>query len=188
MPIRKLTHAVLLSAFVVSALAVPAVARGQTARLASAAERALVRRAWSRAVGNRVTSRTVVRRAESRALPALARDLRNHNVGKVVKLPASRTVARYTTLSRARVELGRGVPPMRHLTSRGGAGRPLSGTSAARVLGLARKPAARLTVRVPKGQPVILNRIPGGAPGRGELVSPKRIPASAVKRIVAIKK
>ena len=180
---RALSSIVLALAVVV----VPSVAEAQTGRIARAAERSIVR-GVSRLSVSRTASRTIARPSAMRTLSTLARDRRNHDLARVMRLPASRTVSRYTTLARARGELRRGVPPMRHLTSRGGPGRPWSSATAARTLGLARKPAARLTIRVPKGQPVLLNRIPGGAPGRGELVSPKRIPPSAVNRLVVLSK
>jgi len=135
----------------------------------------------------KAASRALVRRSAPRVGALLARDLRNHRTARVVRLAAPRTVFRYTSLQRARGAIRRGIPAMRHLTSRGGAGRPLGSVSAARALGLSRRPAARLTVRVPKRQPVIFNRIVGGGAGRGEIVSPKRIPAAAVKRVVRVR-
>lgn len=172
----------------VAFLLVPTFAEAQASRAAGAAGRAVVRRVATRATAGRALSRAAASGTETRALSTLARDLRNHRTGKVVKLPAGRTVSRYTTLAEGRAELRRGIPPMRHLTSRGGPGRPLNAANAKQVLGLQRKPGAVLKVHLPKGQPVILNRIPGGAPGRGELVSPRRIPPSAVKRLVPLGK
>jgi hypothetical protein len=172
-----------------TSLQFPGVAYAQAARrVASAAERSIARRIGSKVLVRRAATRTTAKGVERKAGSILARDMRNHKLGNVVRLPSPRTVTRYTTVSRGRSELRRGIPAMRHMTSRGGPGRPLNSSSATRALGLARKPTARLTVRVPKGQPVILNRIPGGAPGRGELVSPRRLPPSAVKRLVKLSK
>lgn len=118
---------------------------------------------------------------------AYALDLKNHSTAAVRPLPHPRTVFRYTTRDRARDEAQRGIGALRHMTSVAGPGRPLGSSAAARRYGLATLPTARETIRLRPGQPVILNKVPGGSPGRGELVSPQAVAPGDIVRVVPIR-
>jgi hypothetical protein len=106
---------------------------------------------------------------------------------RVRPLPKDRTVFRYTSKERAREELRGGLPPGSHMTSRGGAGRPLTPEHAQRRYGLPQKPEVRETVRLPKGQPTRSNRSIGGAPGVGETTSSKRVRPEAIKKVTPLR-
>lgn len=136
----------------------------------------------------RGAGRAVTRRAAPWMARAMARDLTNHRAASVRKLVAPRTVFRYTSRSAARTELKRGIAPFHHMTSRGGAGRPLGAVAAARRYALPALPQVRETIRLPGGQRVILNKVPGGAAGRRELVSRDRVWPPGISHIVRLKK
>jgi hypothetical protein len=136
----------------------------------------------------RGAARAVARRAAGRVEAAWARDLRKHAARRVVRLAKPRTVFRYTTATEARSVHRSGLGPMTHMTSKGGAGRPMNGTTARRTLGLQRRPSARVTLQLPKNQPVKIGKVQGGGPGRGEMVSTRRVPPSALRRVVPIRK
>lgn len=134
-------------------------------------------------------ARSAVARGTSQALRrAMLRDVRNHRLARPRALATDRTVFRYTSLRQAAVEQRHGLAPMRHMTSVGKAGRPMSGDSARRVFGLRRPAAVRETIRLRRGQRVLLNKVQGGVPGRGELVSPRGIDRSAILRVVRLRK
>lgn len=111
------------------------------------------------------------------------RDLRTKS--RVLDRP--RTVYRYVPAPRARVELHRGIPAGKHMTSRRAIGRPLGGSRARQVYGLPKKPGAVETVRIPDKQPVRFNKVMGGARGRGEITSPKGLPPTAVRATHLVK-
>jgi hypothetical protein len=134
----------------------------------------------------RSTAKALARRSSSRTAAALARDLRNHEMRRVIPLARPRTVFRYTSPAGAQSALKRGLPPLRHMTSRGGPGRPMSAAVAKRALGLRRLPGRRLTIRLPKGQPVIVNKVQAGGRGRGEIVSPLRVDGKRIARAVRV--
>ncbi len=94
-----------------------------------------------------------------------------------------RTVYRYVPSPTARLEAKRGIAPGKHMTSRPARGRPLGATRAQQAYGLPKKPGAVETVRIPAKQPVRLNKVLGGAPGRGEATSPKHLPPEAVRSV-----
>jgi hypothetical protein len=98
-----------------------------------------------------------------------------------------RTVFRYTTRRQMQRELRRGIAPGRHMTSRARPGRPLTADRAARRYGLPAKPEVREAVRLNPGQPARLNRALAGERGRGELTSPRRVPAEAIRRVVPLR-
>ncbi len=98
-------------------------------------------------------------------------------------LARPRTVYRYVPGPRAKREVRRGISPGRHFASRPAIGRPLSGSRAKQVYGLPQKPGAVETVRIPAKQPVRLNKVLGGARGRGEITSPKPLPSSTVRAV-----
>lgn len=134
----------------------------------------------------RSAARAAARRAAPRMARALAKDLVNHRNAPVGKLAAPRTVFRYTTRGLAAKDAAKGIAPFRHLTSRGGPGRPLSAANAAKRYGLPRRPDVRETIRLGRGQTVILNKAQAGRRGVGEAVSPRRIDRSAIKRVVVL--
>ncbi len=115
-----------------------------------------------------------------------ARDARIHARTLVRPLEQPRTVFRFTSKSEAARSLRTGVAPDRHLTAGGGAGRPLGAAAATRRYGLPRPPEARITIRLPKGQPVQPHKVVGGARGVGTIASPRGIPAQSVRRVVPI--
>jgi len=99
-------------------------------------------------------------------------------------LASERTVFRYTTPTQAARDARDGVSAGLHMTSRGGPGRPLSGTAARERFGLAGVPTVRETIRLPKGQSVKIGKAIGGKPGVGELTPSTRVPAASIKRAV----
>lgn len=139
----------------------------------------------------RLVGRSVVKTAVRRATPAMvrsfAKDLANHKSGLVRAAMKARTVFRYTTRSRAAQELRRGLPSFRHMTSKAGGGRPLGGRSASARFGLPIKAEVRETIRIPRGHPLIANKVQAGARGVGELVSPKRLPKNAIVRVIPLR-
>jgi hypothetical protein len=143
-----------------------AIGRGAAKSLARATGRGAERSAI------RTPARALLRRDH-------ARDLRT--VPKSLARP--RTMYRYAPAPRAKVEVRRGIPPGRHLASRRAVGRPLGARRAQKVYGLPKKPGAVETVRIPAKQPVRVNKVIGGAPGRGEVTSPNRIPAGAIRSV-----
>lgn len=124
----------------------------------------------------------------TRLAKVLRGDWLRDRVTRVRPLPKGRTVFRYTTRAQARQELRQGILPGRHLTARGTPGRPLSGVLAQRRYGLPQPPAVRETLRLPKGQFVRPNKVLGGAPGVGEITSPRRIPPTAITRVIPLHK
>lgn len=101
-------------------------------------------------------------------------------------LAGPRTVYRYTTAQRARRDLAAGLAPGTHMTSRGGAGRPLSPDAAMRRLGLPTRPEVRETIVLPSGTLVRQNKVWRGQRGIGELTSPERLPPSVIRRVVQL--
>jgi len=101
-------------------------------------------------------------------------------------LPKDRSVHRYTTKERAKEEVKKGIAPGSHMTPRARPGRPPSPDSAQRRYGLPRKPEVRETISLPKGTPVRPNKALGGAPGEGELTSPRRVPPGAIKKVAPL--
>ncbi|MDI6755835.1 MAG: hypothetical protein QME78_15745 [Thermodesulfobacteriota bacterium] len=117
----------------------------------------------------------------------LRRDLMRDKATKVRALAAERRVFRYTTKDRARQELRKGIAPQSHMTSRAVRGRPLSPEMAQKKYGLPQHPQVRETIRLPKGQPVRTNKSLGGAPGVGEITSPKQIPPKAIEKVIPLR-
>jgi len=126
--------------------------------------------------------------ASSRARSLLLRDRARDAATRVFRLPRSRTVFRYTSGKEAVREVRAGVVGKgRHFTARILPGRPLTAIHAQQRFGLARAPAARLTIRLPKGMPVRLNKTLGGSPGVGEITNTRALPPSAVRRVVRLR-
>lgn len=114
------------------------------------------------------------------------RDLKHHAATAVKPLTRSRMVHRYTTRVRGQREVTSGLAPNTHMTVRARPGRPLSPGTAQRRYGLASPPNVRETIQLPKGFPVRHNKVVGGAPGVGEITSPRAIPPSSIRRTVPL--
>jgi hypothetical protein len=112
------------------------------------------------------------------------KDLDRDNKTKTKSLPQDRTVYRYTTKDKAKIEAKKGVAPESHLTTKGGPGRPLSAAEAKRRYGLEKSPDVRETVELKKGDKVRSNRVIGGERGRGEL---KTTEVEKVKKILNLR-
>lgn len=117
----------------------------------------------------------------------LKRDLQRDQSTKVKGLPKDRTVFRYTSAAKAQEEIRQGVRAGSHMTSRATAGRPLSPSEAKRRYGLQQEPDVRLTIRLSKGTRVRNNRALGGKPGVGEITTKRKLPPTAIKRVVPLK-
>jgi hypothetical protein len=96
-------------------------------------------------------------------------------------------VYRYTTKEEVARLRRDGVPSRTHMTSHGGAGRPLSADKAQKREGLRKTPDTRVTIDVPGGTPVRKNRVMGGERGRGEMTTTKRLPPSSVEKSVPLR-
>jgi hypothetical protein len=134
----------------------------------------------------RGATKSVTRAWRGTAAKTLRRDLLRDRATRVRSLVRDRTVFRYTTKTQARQEIRKGIQSGSHLTARATAGRPLSLVRAQRRYGLPQRPEVRETIRVPKGQPVRLNRVVGGAAGIGELTSSRRVPPGAIEKVVPL--
>ncbi|MBI2525335.1 MAG: hypothetical protein HYV93_05070 [Candidatus Rokubacteria bacterium] len=117
----------------------------------------------------------------------LRRDLARDRATLARPLARERTVHRYTTADRARVEVRTGIARGSHMTSHAVRGRPPAASQAQARYGLRNAPEVRETVRLPGGHPARVNRTVGGAPGVGEITSPKRVPPSAIERVVPLR-
>jgi len=113
-----------------------------------------------------------------------ARDAASATKAKAVA--HSTTVWRYTTVAQARRELQTGIRPGSHFTPGVTPGRLPRPATAQRQYGLPQTPQVRMTVRIDKGRLVLRNKALGGEPGRGELVSPGRIPPDAIQRVARL--
>jgi hypothetical protein len=103
--------------------------------------------------------------AERRSAAILARDLDRDAASRLTRLPQARQVFKYTTKSDAKRMMAEGIPSGSHFTSVVKPGRPLSSSHAAERFGLDYKPSERLSVTIPKGAGVKLNKVVGGSPG-----------------------
>lgn len=95
-------------------------------------------------------------------------------------LNKERIVRRYTSAEAARQETVSGIPANTHMTSTLGRGRPLSAEAAKARYGLEKRPERVLTIRVPQGTSVKLNRVLAGSSGYGELTAAKKLPPSDI--------
>lgn len=95
-------------------------------------------------------------------------------------LTRSITVRRYAAASRAATEARSGFRAGSHFTARLRPGRLPRASTAQRMYGLPRRPAVAFKVRLPKGQPVRVNKAIGGMPGRGEITSTAPIRRQAI--------
>lgn len=113
-------------------------------------------------------------------------DLKNHATTVAKPLVRSRSVHRYTTHQRGDREIKTGLLPDTHMTVRARPGRPPKPATAQRRYGLAYPPEVRETIYLPKGFPVRHNKALGGAPGVGELTSPRAIPPGNIRRTIPL--
>lgn len=117
----------------------------------------------------------------------LKRDSARDAATKAQTLAKPRNVHRYTSRERAAGESREGIAAGSHLTSKAHRGRPLSAEAAQRRFGLPSRPEVRETVRLPAGHPVRHNKALGGAPGYGEITSPKPLPKGSVTKVVPLR-
>ncbi len=118
----------------------------------------------------------------------LRRDLARDMSTAAKPLPRDKVVWRYTNRRQLSIESSRGLSPNTHMTSRIQRGRPLTAQTAQSRYGLAKQPTFRETIRIPRGQPVRLNKALGGKPGVGEATSPTRISSNAIIRMDPVRK
>jgi hypothetical protein len=124
----------------------------------------------------------------SRPSRILQQDLRNHRSVRPKPLSVPRTVNRYTSRAQAARELKGGLRPNSHMTPNSILGRPLTGPNAQSRYGLPKKPEVRERIELPKGMLLRHNRATGAARGIGEITSPKKVPPSAIKRVIPLKR
>jgi len=122
--------------------------------------------------------------AETRAI--LRRDRVRDAASAVVRLREPRTVFRYTTVPVANAERKAGIKAGSHMTATASSGRPPLGETARARFGLPRIPTVRELIHLPRGAKVLLNKVIGGRPGTGELVAVRRVPPSAIKRVIRL--
>lgn len=125
-------------------------------------------------------------RAPKVSTAVLKRDLERDLATKAVRLRRPATVFRYTTRNTARLELKKGIAPNLHMTSRARPGRPLLPVNARQRFGLRKQPSVRMTISLKPGQPIRFNRALKGAPGIGEITSPRRVAPANIKRVVPL--
>jgi hypothetical protein len=116
----------------------------------------------------------------------LRRDLQLHRLTPLRPLPRPRRVFRYTSWAQSRQEVRKGILRGSHMTARARPGRPLTAAQAQQHFALPRKPRVRMTIQLPQGLPVRINRV-SGAPRRWELTAGKRIPQTAIKKVVRLR-
>lgn len=134
--------------------------------------------------GTMKSTARALRRGSARRI--LRRDFLRDRATRVRPLIRNRTVFRYTTKKQARRELGRGIRPGSHMTSRAVPGRPPGPGLAQRRYGLPRQPQVRETIRLPKGHPTRFNKAFGGRPGTGEITSTKPLSPKAIRRVIPL--
>lgn len=106
---------------------------------------------------------------------------------RAAPLRNERRVWRFTSSAEARKEMGVGIPPNSHMTATARPGHPLSAAGARHTYGLPTEPDVRMTVRVPAGQLVKLNKAVAGKPGYGELTSSESLPSSSIVDVTRLK-
>lgn len=113
-----------------------------------------------------------------------SKDMQNH-LKSPQPLPKTRIVERYTSQKQAAKELQQGISPHTHMTTNVHKGHPYSPARIKRRYGIPdSKPIeVKETIRVPAGQPVVQNKVPGGERGVGEITSPKALPKQSIIKI-----
>jgi len=133
----------------------------------------------------RGAERNLARSAGRSWFSILRRDLVRDRATRAEKLASSRSVFRYTTTDRAKIESRVGIPAGSHLTTRTFPGRP-SASLAQKRFGLPTRPTARERVLLPKGTVVRLNKAVGGKPGYGEVRVAKRVKPGNIQKVVTL--
>lgn len=146
-----------------------------------AAHKAAARQAAKKSVAKKTAKTKASHKSNYKKV--LAHDAARDKKTVAKPLEKSRTVRRYTSAKNARTAKKNGVPAGSHMTSRTPKGRPISAKTARKRYGLNNKPEARITIQIPKGQPVKKNKVIGGKPGWGEITSTKPIQPKDVKRV-----
>lgn len=136
----------------------------------------------------RSAERRIARSAGGSFLGTLRRDLVRDRATPARSLAKDRSVFRYTTKERARLETRAGLSEGTHFTSHSASGRPLTAAAAQRRLGLPTRPAVREKVVLRKGTRVRLNKALGGERGYGEISLAQHIPPTNVRRVIRLRK
>ena len=114
------------------------------------------------------------RAEEKKHKEIVKKDMARDKKTKAKPLLKDRTVYRYTTKERAKIEAKKGIAPGSHVTAKGGPGRPLSAAEAKHRYGLKETPEVRESVELKKGDKVRSNRVIGGEKGTRELKTTQR--------------
>ena len=114
-----------------------------------------------------------------------ARDLAKHDK-PAQALRQDRLVVRYTSREKVEMESREGLAPGTHMSAKAKSGRLYSANRAQRRYGIQDPVDVRETILLPKGLPVRINKVEGGEPGVGELISSDRIPPRAIQRVVPV--
>ena len=117
----------------------------------------------------------------------LRRDMVRDRATRAEKLSSERSVFRYTTGTRARMESRAGIAAGSHLTSHAVPGRP-SAPRAQKRLGLPVRPTVREKVLLPKGTAVQMNKALGGKPGYGEIRLAQRVKPESIRKVVRLRR
>lgn len=135
----------------------------------------------------RSAERNLSRSAGRSWFSILRRDMVRDRATRAEKLASSRSVFRYTTTARAKLESRAGISAGSHLTARAFPGRP-SASFAQKRLGLPVRPTARERVLLPKGTAVRLNKALGGKSGYGEVRLAQPVQPENIQRVVSLPK
>jgi hypothetical protein len=138
---------------------------------------------------SRVESRVgkrVATAASERMAGVFVRDEARDAASRIVRLTKPRRVFRYVTPAETKIELRAGLRRGSHFTSRAVRGRPPYSATAADRYGLGPGRTRRLTATLPEGTPVRLNKAINGAAGVGEVRIERRLPPTAIDRIVSL--
>lgn len=136
----------------------------------------------AKAAARRLAAKTAVKSGDA-SKSILRRDAIRDHATPARPLAKERHVHRYTTREEAAQELTSGIPPGRHMTGHASPGKSPNAQAAQRRYGLPSKPEVRETIRLPHGQPVKSNKVIGGAPGVGEVISTERVPPGNIVRV-----
>jgi hypothetical protein len=135
----------------------------------------------------RGAARSAKRSMSAKLRAALAADARRDALRRPVPLLKTRSFFRNVTPKTAATERRLGIPAGRHLTSDARPGRPLLAKRATKVYGTVHPVGRRELVQVKKGTLVKPGKVLGGAPGKGEFRTVRRLPPSAIKKVVKLR-